>query len=345
MARFCCGVSVLWACLAVSVTGCTSVSSVPAKSLKHPNGVVYVLPNRLIDVQVQFSTTGKHSISVKGGSYYPDADPASIFVARAHEGKIGSIKASLTTSNGLLQTAESTYTGKADEFATAVGDALGAVNGRAVSPSEPGSVDACKAQDLTVSLSIPLVDRGKKLFALGDKARCSEVTLTVDPLFDDTLPSMLAVKKKPRKDGLWYRIELPYQVTAALGQKTYTTSVVMLPDDSPAFFVEMESGIFADANNKVGFSNGILTSYEGGNDSEVISLLKLPAGIIAAYATAVGAVFSNFSAADKHEINSEITKINQQLMLEKIEACKVAMEREQPEETIASLCGLTPLPE
>lgn len=332
---------------AFAVAGCTSVSSrLAAPSADANNGLVYSLPNRMMDVQVDFSETGDHTIKVQGGRYYADGDDSSRYVARIHRGKVGKVAAKLITSGGLLASADSTYTGQAADFAQAIGSAIGV--GQAPGPRgsfQPEDHAHCNRKlTLSHSVALPMFDKNKAVTsfnALGGSASCARVTLTI------TREGAFAPSngvKGARIDGLWYRVELPYKVIAQIGDGASTTALIMLPDESPTFFVEMDAGIFADSQGKMVFTNGMLTTYERNNDSEVISLLKLPAGVVAAYATAVGAVFSNFSAAGKHTVNAEVAEINREILRRKVEACNLAISSNQPGDTIKELCNIQPLP-
>lgn len=341
---------------ALALAGCTSVSSRMASTDPNKNnGIVYSLPNRMIDVQVDFSETGDHKITVKGGNYYSDGDDKSRYVARIHRGKIGKVAAKLTTSAGLLATADAKYTGQADEFAKALGSALGFVGAARDREDIKNDDPAHCKRNLTASHSIPLPDSAKfynataieSINALGGNAQCAQVSIVVTRV--GTFSPYIYKEsdnshKTTRTDGLWYRVGLPYTVRAQIGDGAIATALIMFPDESHPFFVKMESGIFADAESKLIFTNGMLTTYEKNNDSEVISLLKLPAGVISAYAEAVGNIFSNFSTAEKHEINAQVAEINREIMLRKIETCNLAISQNQPADTIKELCNIQPLP-
>ncbi|MEL1262851.1 hypothetical protein [Pseudoxanthomonas putridarboris] len=337
---------VLWLVAAFAMAGCASVSSrLSTPAPRDNNGLVYSLPNRLIDVRVEFSGEGQHKLTVEGGSYYPDAADESRYVARIHKGKVGTIKATLATSGGLLTSADAKYTGQSAELAKAIGAAAGVVGSR----SHGVVTDAAECKrTLTVTRSLPLsefTDYKAEFNPLDGDPACANVSLEVKRIDGSprSPPSSTPTAGK-RANGLWYRVELPYLVTAKLGDSAIATALVMLPDESPRYFVGMDAGIFADADNKMVFTNGMLTSYEKSNDSEVIALFKLPAAIISAYASAVGDIFSNFSTAEKHEVNAEIARINRELVLQKIESCNHAISQKQPADVVKELCTIPPLP-
>jgi len=337
----------LWFLVALVVTGCTSVSSrMAATTPRDNNGLVYSLPNRLIDVNVEFSDEGEHKITVTGGSYYPDASDNARYMARIHKGKVGTIKSTLTTSGGLLASADAKYTGQSAELAKAIGALGGAASLRGDPGSPERDASACNRK-LAVTRSVPLSDFKNYQFdfnPLDGSPACANVSVEVKRIDGSPKPP---IDNPPtpgkRSNGLWYRVELPYLVTAKLGDSAIATALAMLPDESPRFFVQMDAGIFADTENKMVFTNGVLTGYEKSNDSEVIALFKLPAAIISAYAEAVGDVFSNFSSAKEHEVNAEIARINRELVLRKIETCNLAISQQQPADTIKELCAIPPL--
>lgn len=337
------------------LSACTSVSSRNASTApRSNNGIVYSLPKRLIDVKVEFSEDGNHTLAVSGGSYYPDSRAEYRFIARIHSGKVGSNNSKLSAPGGLLSNADAAYTGQAAELGKAVGSLAGTLGTIGKSGAfgtgwaNLGMLPASSCNRKTsASRSIPFSEfiDGKYTYnPLPNTPACSSVVVIIKRLGDTKDYTPIEPQSKgERSNGLWHRIELPYLVTATVGDNLSTSTLIMLPDESPKYFAEMGSGLFADSTSKMTFSNGVLTGTDRDNDSEVIALLKIPASLISAYTSAIGDVFSNFSTGKKQEANSEIARLNRDLVIRQLDACRAAIAQSQSEDAIKQLCTIPPL--
>lgn len=340
----------LTSCFAVVVlASCASVKNKPAGNV----GLAYSLPNRMVDITTDFTDSGQISVSVTGGAYYADPSPNAQSAVQIRRSWIGKNDVKLATSNGLLTSAKATYTGQSEDLAKSIGSVLGVIHGRSVADALVASPSPCN-KTASIKHSIPLAELltqqpyPLRVLGLSNAQDCDLIEISISQL--GATGALEPIRSQKREGvgtngtaGLWYRTNQLYVVHAqAKATGVQVRAPVFLPDQSKSYYIKMQNGVFASSTTELKFSDGMLTSYDRSADSEAIALLKLPAGVIAAYASAVGEVFTNFKSVDTTDANEQLHEVRMLLFMQKMEACKTAVASKQPEATIAELCSIEP---
>ena len=124
--------------------------------------------------------------------------------------------------------------------------------------------------------------------------------------------------------GIYYRQNEPYRVTAS-GGGTDIGTILFSPSNSATRLMPIFGTVFANNHAEFAFTDGMPTKYNVDTDGEAIALLKLPAEVLSAYFSAVGAVFDGFKAIDSKKAAELDAAIKLQLAQQKYDACVAAI--------------------
>ena len=369
----------LWIALAIgfSLASCASVSSKEKGPQRSMSGIVYRLPKRAVDIQITFEDQKPPKIDVSDGASY--ADTNHIYTANLGRNLIGKFNSEIKVSEaGLLDSTKSSFTNQLDQLFTAwsgspqdpqrsrdpgdqpqdspyakcpkdgvvslsfilnVND--DPVTKRSIRPdAAPVQVEITEGCTLKVaalrawqqsSNSTPKACQARKGMAANDKTGQSEVGGKEIPTRDSRLCS--------RGAGFFYRINLPYIVTATIGNVT-TEHIALLPDESETYFVGNPRVLFANASNTTDFSNGVLTSTEQWTDGEIVAAFKMPADLIRAYTGAIGAFFDSFRKRSDLELKADAKEALDAHERVKIAACLDAISKDPKNPELARLCTI-----
>ena len=197
--------------------------------------------------------------------------------------------------------------------------------------SNPHQIDiTCAGTQLTISV--------EKLWLAGLRngpfKPCS-----ADPKKLCTLKDKTATKVD--KSGLFFRQPMPIQIrvtqsgTAAL----LTEKIIYSPSLSPLHMLPIRKTLFANNETSFTFTDGVPTKYQQESGGELVSLLKLPADVIAAYFSALGQTFASIGKTKTAETTALQDSLKLQLAREKYKACIDAIATADEEAIEALKCS------
>jgi hypothetical protein len=363
-----------------SFSGCATYSSKAIdNSLETPLGLVYFLPKRDVIVEVtvtdRSAKVGTPSEKAKGtdgagktpealsdnptknppgdatrtasqdsyvsdivisqGASYPDLDRA--YVLRHHHSPLSKNETTITVTNGLLSTGKSNFVSGVNDAARTIGGLVASGPAPVVESATPeAKPEGEKPCDVGKNrIAIPV--------ASGTTKFCG-VTIYIARLSSSgSAPKDVPLKGNANSAGLYYRLNLPYLVSAkspsASGRLLNKSELVYSPSDSPTLFLPLVRGFFANAEADFGFNEGVPTQYKQTSEGEVVAALKLPADILAAYFAAIGNLFSAFKKNDAAESESLKTKLTLEMTKKKYDACVDALQKADQALLAALKCG------
>ncbi|MBX9402955.1 hypothetical protein K4L06_16720 [Lysobacter sp. BMK333-48F3] len=343
--------------IAIALSGCASVRSHQAGKppTARDDGLVYRLPKRGINIGVAFEEGKQPVLTVHQGKAFADAQAAT-YVAKIGRNGVGETDAEINvTEEGLLSTTSAKYTSEIDEFIKALAKdaaSLATSSGPTGSSKDtkPPPCPVTGLANLTTYIDIGGMTDSVRLDATGN----GEVTLQVTPTCPVTVkvrragwnpaPCPTTATKRPvptETNGYFYRVNMPYVVRAQLGT-VVKEAIVMLPDESPTYYVKLPRALFASTDNTTTFTDGVLTKHKQKTDSEAIAALKIPADLLRAYVSALGSFFDAFKSTGLKESQADTQKVMNELQKQKLQACIIALSDGLGDKTSDALCaGLT----
>jgi hypothetical protein len=301
---------------------CASIKSVPysAESYGSKGGMIYFLPKRDVVVTVTVSDSEPFR-TVNFGASEAYADATKGFIAQpivTHAGKIDT--AIVVNSAGLLSAGNSAkFTSEVGAIATNIAKDAGLAF-----LSQATVVSDCKAGVYQMRINLACGDGEPCADAKGDveKTVCG-LKIKVEPLAKALEAGTDFGGKE--ENGLFYRIALPYKVSASESDKVLATGTVFLPNDSPTFFLRDPKGFFADKQMTASFDNGVATSYGIVAESELKGLTAIPAQVVSEYFGAIGAMFEKKQGAVTGESDFVKAQATLELQRIKLRACTMAL--------------------
>lgn len=98
--------------------------------------------------------------------------------------------------------------------------------------------------------------------------------------------------------GLFYRLDLPYEVSVQVSGKTNVSKFLALsPNESATFFAPITETVFASNTSDITLTNGVMSGLKETTDSELYVMSRIPADILGSYTNAVGQAFSALGTA------------------------------------------------
>lgn len=307
--------------LASCLGGCASIYSTPTEAPQ--DGLVYYMPKQDIKITVTWKS-GEATAVIDTTSPYPDLNKPYLLsfshnLAGKNELKIG------ITPSGLLTSAQSTTTSGVADIAKQLGTIAGGFKTYAYTLKTPSCPDG------TYTYIYPAPEETQPPKTIDDCAPTVEITRMAA-----SKPSAANSTASTQKGaaGVFYRQKEPYEVKASLSSKSSKLnyqSIALSPSNAPVRFLPVAKTLFSKNEADFGFDNGIPTKYNQMTESELVSLLSLPADVLANYFDAIGNLFTRKKGVQDHEAN--LIKSDLRLEIEKIkyEACIQALRANEDE--------------
>lgn len=325
------------------LAGCAPIQSKPLDVSSNAEGLIYYLPKRDVVVTLTKPKDAPATLTVGIGAAYADLSKRYLLTVKGTP--LGSRTHDVAVSeSGLLKSGNAVLVSNVGEIAAAIASSLGGV---------PWRLDAAgQSQDCTKLASYSIaIDGGKtvdnfcgfriEVTATAFPAQAAPGTETSKESSDhrsgDKLPAAVptdVVHSHSGGAGYYYRQARPYRVRvcptesspkACSDENTILAGVLNSPTDAPVQFIPVSKTLFADNDNTVTFSDGVLTQYKEVKGSELLGLTSIPAEVIAAYFKAAGSLFDFL----KQKSDSEVGQVNGQLALAlakmRYDACLVAI--------------------
>ena len=290
------------------------------------NGIAYHLPKRLFKLSVTIDKSSKiTSIAATTTAPLPDIDTKKQYCGVFSTNLLAENSIDFEVSkSGLLTKAASKSDSKVSEalkeLAEAAGYGVGIV-------ALDGGVSASCPPGLTHTLVLDPDDVGKHPLC-GVK-----FTLKGPP---EAKERSIESKSGTSHNGVFYRQEEPYTLTARGPNGATYSTVLLAPNASPTQFLPLPRTFFSDSDTTFGFDGGMPTQYKVKTGSEILEFLSIPADVLGAYFDAVGAVFAKIGAAASAESKADAlisqqatalaTQERQRLAAEaKLRACQEAV--------------------
>jgi hypothetical protein len=340
---------------ALTLSACASVSSkhlAGGAQTKSDSGLVYRLPKRGINITVTFETDKPPVVAIQEGTSF--GDPNAVYVADVHRNPVGKVASSITVStNGLLTSTTAKYSNQIDALfdawkGTKTPGGQGTRQPVTDKENEKARQTCPKTGTVHFTVYLQTSDGDLQSNAISPDSRkelpiaqgCPDMLkLLVSRAFVQTKPSNWAPPGHSPANGYFYRLNMPYVVSATINDIT-TQYIALLPDESDAYFVKLPSALFADTDNTTTFVDGVLTVHSETTDSELISLLKIPADLIRSYASAIGSVFDSFRKRDLAESRLDAQDALNQYNRLQFAACLKAIQSGADKDTTKAACTI-----
>lgn len=347
---------VLAFCLAaaIALSGCASVRSHQVgkpPTLQDDGGLIYRLPKRGISIVATFEQGKPPVLAVNEGEAFADAgSPA--YVAKIRRNGVGQTDAEISVSEqGLLSATTAKYTSQIDDFIKALAESAASVatSDGGQKPAQAIRTTPCPSAG-SASLTTYIGTLGKlQINANGEYS--GQLPIVPGCAVDVTVsragwdPAAVIPMKDTPDDasGYFYRVNMPYVVRAELDGVVQQT-IVMLPDESPTYYIKLPRALFASTENTTTFTDGVLTKHKQKTDSEAIAALKIPADLLRAYVSALGSFFDAFKSTGLKESQAETQKVLNELQKEKLRACVIAKEQDPAGKSSDTLCAGIAMP-
>lgn len=344
--------------LTLTLSGCASVQSrqIDTPRAHGDDGLVYRLPKRGINIGITFEEGKQPVLTVTEGTPFADASGPT-YIAKIRRNGVGETDAEINvTQQGLLSTTTAKYTSKIDDFIKALANTAASL-----STSDTGSASSKPPQSPCPTAGVAnftsYIGEGDGGFQFSGSGR-GTVELIVAPGCNVTVTLQRAgwlprspIRKEAslpivatKADGFFYRVNMPYVVHARL-ETAVKQTIIMLPDESPTYYIELPRALFASTDNTTTFTDGILTKHKQKTDSEVIAAIKIPADLLRAYTSALGSFFDSFKSTGIKEAQADTQEVLNEIQRQKLEACIIAL-RNDPTGTDTSdaLCAGIAMP-
>lgn len=358
-----CRGALLTAALPGVLAGCASLSSEPVSpdGGDGKEGLVYHLPRRDIVVTVIVDANGAATdIAIDAGAAY--ADPAQAYLLRLNRSAIGNSKVDIGISaDGLLTKADASTTPRLLEALQFVAEEAAKLKSQRA-PANAGANPCANAGSHRFRL--PLLSHREeknppaelKPYQFAGQAFSTTVcggTLAVTVRELAPLAPVAAAQSAQPPDpgaaartGVYYRQSRPFLVTVAPmdGFGFHAVQVVASPTRSPTRFLPYERTAFAQSTVTLGFSDGQPNAFVEDVEGEIPALLKLPAALLRAYFSAIGAVFDGFSKRDSAEAGALNNALQLELAKQKTSACLAAIKSDPKNKTLLDDLGCSAKP-
>lgn len=311
------------------LSACASMKSMSHNKEARP-GLGYYLPNG--DIKVTMTrTTDKNATSNQfkiETVYY--ADVSRRYSVTIPKNAAGDTQINVkVNSAGLLVSSEYKYEPKIIEAIANLPPKAVSRGGATMSSSAPCQADGDYVQTIDVAdLAI-----GRKAF--------------VDVNMCELIVRITAIGRQPAggeygygapgspKNGLYFRMNMPYRVEiidpTAAPARTLHSEIALSPSGGHALFLKLNRSLFSKAEGKLGFDNGVLTSFEPKNSSEIESGFKLPASILKAYFESVSGLLAFRSKRIENEVAYMAAQEQYKQARAQLKACQDAYATGKPD--------------
>jgi hypothetical protein len=297
--------------------GCAGLTSERGADPNKLEGAAYFMPMKYFTLTVTKAGGKVTALDWTESAAFPDLRRA--YSLRYTPHLIGKTTVTVEVGpSGLLGTANTTTTDSTVELAKLVKQQTG-VKALLQKPA-----DACAADGTFVFMFMKPEDAAKPV--------CRNVVISIERALPDGAPkagelsSPLHINDGASVPGIFYRLNRPYIATASADGQ-HMTKLLFVPNESPNLVLPYGRTLFAANDGKIELTEGVLKKYEQANDGELVALLKFPASVLSAYFTAVGNVFSAFSAGDKNEVDRLANELKMDALRRKLDKCKDAAQK------------------
>lgn len=314
---------------AALLTGCAGLTSQRGADPDKLDGVAYFMPMKYFTLTVTKVGGTVTALEWSESAAFPDLRRT--YSLRYNPHLIG--KTSITVevgSNGLLGVANTNTTDSTVELAKVVKQPPPGFKAMLLNKD-----DTCASDGSFVFLFMTPEDAAKPV--------CGNVKLSITRALTDSttkpgdLNSPVNIDNGATVPGIFYRLNRPYIATASADGQ-HMTKLLFVPNESPNLLLPYGRTLFAANDGKIELTEGVLKKYEQANDGELVALLKFPASVLSAYFTAVGNVFSAFSARDKNEVDRLANELKMDALKRKLDKCKDAAQKKDDDTWKALQC-------
>ena len=297
---------------------CSSIKTTTDEKPQLATGLVYYLPQQDFMVTIKVASARVTEVSAATAPAYPDYSKR--YVASFSHNYLGKGTLNIgVNEKGLLTSVNSKTESKVGETLVNIASSLASGapvwGGRTSAESKAPNLKEC-SQDGTYTLFLKTnAESGTRC---GIKFIPKKVVVTPRMSLDSIEPN------RESTSGIYYRQQAPYLIEGR-GDGVVLDLLVFSSSDEPAHFLPVIKTFFADNKADITFNEGVLKTYNQEADSELASLVKIPADVISAYFTAVSGIFEKIGDASQ----KEATALSNSLTLEKeqikYEACIAAL--------------------
>ena len=271
------------------LTGCSTVSSVPADPTKH--GIPYVLPKGMIPVQV-FADSNGIGLTIEPARVIGD-NAAGQLVAQLSPSPFNNedIKIAADPVTGFL----TTITSNSDAKLLAIVEEAAKTTARLAFQNSRASFLATKVTVLDDSFDpfsasdIKRINdalgaaftRAEGAFATakGQRLTLQPVSLSVEYPDGTAVTNLPEIDMSHCKVGICARTQTSVKIRVALGSATLASKIVTLPSKR-VIAVPVPSTILADQDITINIKDGIVEKYDLKRDSTLLGLVKIPGAIL-----------------------------------------------------------------
>ena len=304
----------------ISLTACSTIYSGPPDS--GDKGLYYYMPKKDFIATITMAKGEVTKVALSESAAYPDL--ATRYVLTYGQNAVNKNTMSVgVNERGLL-------TSTTSEITPGISDVLKGV------ASVAGTFQALGGERAQEAGAPPPCPDGDQVFVVeareGSYPGLCGVNLKVHLVADAPAQETLESAKTA---GIYYRQYLPYRVTATRGSGK-VEGLLFSPSQSPTHLLPIALSFFAHNKADFAFTDGVPTKFNQDADGELVGLLKLPADVIAAYFSAIGATFDAFSGADTKQASALAAETKLDLAKQKYAACLAAIKANDPN-TISKL--------
>jgi len=318
-----CGIALFIAGSTV-LQGCAGLRSSVIEEKDRPErtaeGVTYHLPMRYFLLQIDREGGATKSASFSTTAAMPDLSKT--YILSYHRHLIGKTTTTIGVGpSGLLTNADTSTTDSAAELAKIVPKSYPKMAGLAIQ---------------NTLVPPPCASEGSLIFVFHEevKGRLCDVEFSIErlPLAAGTPPKEFKDADKDVRSvtGVFYRQERPFLTTLKFPTKKGSidaSQILLAPNQSPVMLLPYARTVFAVNDGRITLVDGTPQQYVQSTDGEFVALLNIPSAILSGYFTAVGNVFSAFSARDEKEQQLAVQKYKLALLAYKLARCKEALEQ------------------
>lgn len=286
------------------LSGCASIESTRVDSSHSGDGLLYFLPKRDIEVSVTVGDKKTLTLAAAASTAMPDFEHA--FVAQVPRSAIGNVKGSVQiNAQGLLHSESSSQiTSSLTAVLQGAAGLAGGLQPFSELPPEPSQDCSIGTHSKIIKMSSrdgTWVDPGSITFC-GITFSVAAPTSLTGPASSALVPKATdqVASAGERRAGLFYRLAIPYVVTAK-GTNESREFMVFSPTGSRTYFLPVAAAAFGSNDASFTFDSGVPTKYGQTIQSEVVGLIGLPATLLQSYFKAIGDMFGSRKGSTENE--------------------------------------------
>jgi hypothetical protein len=276
----------------------------------------------------------QETVAVSVKDIVPDSDRRARFVANMNHIWTRDDQVKLNVTNGLLSTANMVAKDRTGDILVEIAKIASLFVRPPVLPalrSDRGKVAAppgCKPYHVSMVIN-PLDggDVGRLQKALLDTTSSYRLEVSPSPSDGPVKTDPVVTPPKEPQSGLYYRAPIATNLRMSVNQAISTacgndavpqefSATVVIPDTTQTYAVEMDAGAFTTVTQNVAFKDGMVTSFEGNRESELLAIVGVPIQIARAFMTIPTEFLQlkvNHDTTKTAEINAEVEQMKAQL--------------------------------